>query len=70
MLLASPVNVVQAIVAGGYPPSTAGNPRPYGMPPFAATLDEGQVAAVATYVRQSFGNRAPAVSAVEVARSR
>jgi mono/diheme cytochrome c family protein len=69
VLLASPVNVVQAILGGGFPPSTAGNPRPYGMPPFVATLDETQVAAVATYVRQSFGNRAPAVSVLEVARS-
>jgi mono/diheme cytochrome c family protein len=68
--LASPVNVVQAILGGGFPPSTAGNPRPYGMPPFVATLDETQVAAVATYVRQSFGNRAPAVSLLEVARTR
>jgi mono/diheme cytochrome c family protein len=40
------------------------------MPPFVATLDETQVAAVATYVRQSFGNRAPAVSLLEVARTR
>ena len=68
--LPSPVNVVQAILQGGYPPSTAGNPRPYGMPPFVAALDEGQVAAVATYVRQSWGNRASAVSALEVTRAR
>ena len=68
--LSSPVNVVQAVLAGGYPPSTDGNPRPYGMPPFVATLDEAQVAAVATFVRQSWGNRASAVSALDVTKAR
>lgn len=67
--LASPVNVVQAILGGGYPPSTTGNPRPYGMPPFVASLTEQQVADVATYVRQSFGNQAPQVTTLDLTKA-
>jgi mono/diheme cytochrome c family protein len=28
------VNPIRMVYAGGFPPSTAGNSRPYGMPPF------------------------------------
>ncbi len=62
MLLASPANLVQAVLNGGYPPSTQGNPRPYGMPPFRQTLDDAQVASVLTYIRQAWGNAAAPVS--------
>ena len=31
----SAVNAIRMVLNGGYPPGTAGNPMPYGMPPFA-----------------------------------
>ncbi|WP_157268710.1 c-type cytochrome [Azohydromonas aeria] len=68
--MASPVNLVKAILHGGFPPATQGNPRPFGMPPFKQTLSEAEVAAVATWVRQSWGHRAAEVSELDVLRSR
>ncbi len=68
--MASSANLVKTIVDGGFPPTTAGNPRPYGMPPFGQILDDAQIAALASFVRQSWGNDAPWVSAVEVQRAR
>ncbi|MCZ2495322.1 c-type cytochrome [Xylophilus sp. Kf1] len=68
--MASPANVVQMILHGGFAPSTAGNPRPLGMPPFLQKLDDAEVAAVATYVRNAWGNRAAPVGSVEAWRLR
>lgn len=68
--LAAPHNLVQMVRHGGFSPSTAGNPRPFGMPPFGHVLDADDIAAVTTYVRQSWGNAAPAVSPLEVLRVR
>jgi len=65
-----PVNAVRMVLVGGFPPSTEGNPRPYGMPPFAQDLTDEQVAAVVTYIRQSWGNNAPPVTPSEVASAR
>ena len=59
-------NLVQAVLKGGFPPATAGNPRPFGMPPFRQTLDDAEVAEVLSYIRQAWGNAAPAVSVLEV----
>ena len=64
------VNPIRMVLFGGFPPSTRGNPRPYGMPPFAYLFSDQEVAEVVTYMRQSWGNRASAVSAVEVAKYR
>ena len=64
--LASTANLVQAVLNGGYPPSTTGNPRPYGMPPFRQSLDDVQVAAVLTYIRQAWGNTGGAVPVRDV----
>ncbi|MFE8644933.1 c-type cytochrome [Sphingomonas sp. NCPPB 2930] len=61
-------NLVQMILRGGYQAQTAGNPRPVGMPPFQHLLDDGEVAAVATFVRASWGHTAAPVSALEVQR--
>jgi mono/diheme cytochrome c family protein len=63
-------NLVRIIIAGGYAPSTAGNPRPFGMPPFVHVLNDEDIAAVTTYIRASWGNKAEPVSAADVLRHR
>jgi mono/diheme cytochrome c family protein len=63
-------NLVQVVLNGGFPPATAGNPRPFGMPPFATMFTDADVAAVLSHVRSSWGNRAAAVSEFEVSRQR
>jgi mono/diheme cytochrome c family protein len=68
--MASPVNPVQAILSGGFAPATAGHPQPYGMPPFRTLLNDTEVAAVAGFIRQSWGNQAGAVSSLDVQRVR
>ena len=61
--MTSAVNPVRMVLNGGYPPGTAGNPMPHGMPPFAQVLSDDEVAAVVTYIRKSWGNRGTAVTA-------
>ncbi len=61
--MSSAVNPIRMVLNGGYPPGTAANPRPYGMPPFAQSLTDDEVAAVVTYIRSSWGNRGDAISA-------
>ena len=63
-------NLVHMVLEGGFPPATAGNPRPYGMPPFATVLSVEETAQLLSFVRGSWGNRAAAVSALEVERFR
>jgi mono/diheme cytochrome c family protein len=63
-------NLVQNVLYGGYPPATAGNPRPFGMPPYILTLDDKDIAAVLTHLRTQWGNRAPEVTPLEVNRIR
>lgn len=65
-----PANLVRVVLLGGFAPATAGNPRPYGMPPFATVLSEEDVAAVLTHVRTRWGNFGTPVSALEVHRYR
>ena len=64
--MANPANLVRVVVQGGFAPATTGNPRPFGMPPFRQTLDDAQIAAVLSYIRQAWGNEASAVSPLEV----
>ena len=66
--MARPTNLIQVIAHGGFLPSTSGNPRPYGMPPFGQTLDAAEVAAVLTYVRGSWGNDSPPVTQLDTMR--
>lgn len=66
----STVNLVQIVLSGGYAPATQGNPRPYGMPPFVLVLNDSDIAAVLTYIRGSWGNRASEVTPLEVSRMR
>ena len=64
--LASPVNAVQAILGGGFAPATAGHPQPYGMPPFRTLLNDTEIAAVTSFIRQRWGNQASAVTPLDV----
>ncbi|WP_280191538.1 cytochrome c [Delftia sp. PS-11] len=68
--LAEPRNMLLAMLDGGYPAATAQHPRPHGMPPFGHALTDGQIAAVASYVRSAWGNQAPEVGTMEVYRAR
>jgi mono/diheme cytochrome c family protein len=63
--MSSAVNPIRMVLNGGYPPGTAGNPRPYGMPPFAQSLSDNEVAAVVSYIRTAWGNRGASVGALE-----
>lgn len=68
--LPTPANLVQIIRHGGFLPTTAGNPRPFGMPPYGQLLGDADIAAVASFIRQSWGNAAAPVSSSEVIRAR
>ena len=63
-------NLVQVVLYGGFAPATAGNPRPFGMPPFATVLGDADVAAVLSHLRASWGNRAAEVSELSVIQQR
>ena len=68
--LPNSTNLVRILLAGGYAPSTAGNPRPFGMPPFVHVLNDDDIAAVTTYIRNAWGNQAVSVTAANVVRQR
>lgn len=66
--LESPRNLIKMLRQGGFTPVTAGHPRPYGMPPFAGVLDPGDMAAVLSFIRQSWGHKATEVTELDVLR--
>lgn len=70
LTMREPVNAIRIVLNGGFAPGTAGNPRPYGMPPYGPVLSDGEVAAVVSFLRASWGNRAAPVTSAEVNRYR
>lgn len=70
LTMPSAVNPIRIVLNGGFAPGTAGNPRPYGMPPYSHVMNDTEVAAVVTYLRNSWGNQAAPVPAREVNRYR
>jgi mono/diheme cytochrome c family protein len=58
------------VLYGGYPPGTAGNPQPFGMPPFAQDLSDQQIADVVNFIRTSWQNRGSFVTPDQVFRER
>ena len=68
--LPATANLVQMVLGGGFAPATAGNPRPFGMPPYATVLGDADVAAVISHIRTSWSNRASAVSEFMVSQQR
>ena len=67
---ADPTTALHLILAGVQASPTRAEPTPFTMPAFAWKLDDRQVAAVATYLRNSWGNAAPAVAPDQVAKLR
>jgi len=70
VVMAQTTNLVHAVLHGGFAPATAGNPRPFGMPPYVLVLDDADIAAVLTHLRTAWGNAAPEVTELEVNRVR
>lgn len=66
----SAVNLIRVVLFGGYAPGTAGNPRPFGMPPYSLTMSDEQIALVLDYVRSSWGNQAPPILGEDVTSNR
>lgn len=65
-----PTNVIRMVLDGGYAPATAANPRPHGMPPFGQILNDSDIAMLVSYIRNSWGNEAGGVTALDVKRAR
>lgn len=65
-----PATLIRLVLDGSRAVATDDRPTASAMPPLGWRLDDAQVAAVVTYIRNSWSNAAPPVSADEVARMR
>ncbi len=70
MLAPDPASLIRLVLAGSELPSTDTAPSPLGMPAFGWRLTDAETAELLTFVRNSWGNRAPAVTASAVAAIR
>jgi cytochrome c553 len=64
--LQPPNNLIHTVLSGGFAPATAGNPRPFGMPPFVLQLRDADLAAILSYIRNAWGNRADGISEFDI----
>ena len=62
-----PTGLIHTILVGAQQPSTAKAPSTLAMPGFGQRLSDEEVAQLATFVRQGWSNRAPAVTKEQVA---
>lgn len=67
---ADPTSLIHIVLKGAKMPGTAAAPTEYAMPGFDWRLTDKEVADVVTFVRNSWGNQAGAVSASDVAKVR
>ena len=70
VLAGNPVSLIRLVLAGSELPSTKTAPSNLGMPGFAWRLSDSEAAQLVNFIRQSWGNSAPATSAEEVAKVR
>jgi mono/diheme cytochrome c family protein len=66
VLSQNPVSMIRLVLAGSKLPATTTAPSELGMPGFAWRLSDQEVAQLLTFVRGSWGNHAPAVTAEQV----
>ena len=62
----SPVNAIRAVLHGGFAPATPAKPRPFSMPPFGPQLDDREIAAIVSWLRNTWGQRGTRVEARQV----
>jgi mono/diheme cytochrome c family protein len=67
---ADPISLLRVVLRGTRSVGTPNAPTAAAMPQFGWLLQDGDVAAVLTYIRNSWGNAAPAVAASDVAKAR
>ena len=65
-----PTTLIRMILRGARSVATAAEPTAPGMPSFSWQLDDAQVAAVVTYIRNAWGSAAAPVSARDVSSAR
>lgn len=65
-----PASLINIVLNGSAPLVVKGSPSPYRMPQYRAQLTNQQIADVVTFIRNGWGNSAPAVSVGEVAALR
>lgn len=65
-----PSSLIHSVLTGVMGPQTVGNPTGAGMPRFDWNLSDGDIAAALTYIRNNWGNAAPAVTPQAVATMR
>jgi mono/diheme cytochrome c family protein len=65
-----PASLIRVVLRGARSVATATEPTSPGMPSYGWQLNDAQVAAVLTYIRNAWGAAAPAVSAQDVTRER
>jgi mono/diheme cytochrome c family protein len=70
VLNSDPASLVTVILTGARAPATDAAPTGLAMPGFAWRYDDADVAALATFIRASWGNGAPPVSAAQVSQLR
>jgi mono/diheme cytochrome c family protein len=66
----NPDSLITIILGGARLPSTQGAPSRLAMPPYGWRFSDAEVATLATWLRNSWGNKAPEVTATDVARLR
>jgi mono/diheme cytochrome c family protein len=65
-----PTTAIRIVLRGARSVATDSEPTAPGMPSYGQQLDDSQVAAVLTYMRNMWGAAAPAVAAKDVTRIR
>lgn len=70
MMSQDPISLIHIVLEGQTLPGFKAAPSFITMPPFGWRLDDGQIADVVTFIRSSWGNKAPAVSADDVRKVR
>jgi mono/diheme cytochrome c family protein len=65
-----PTTLIRVVLRGARSVATAAEPTAPGMPSFGRQLDDAQVAAAVTYIRNAWGSTASSVSAQDVTRAR